>query len=187
MTVNMLLPPLGEIKEWRMKAGMSQKALAKAIGISASAMNKIEKGRLKPSYETVAAIFKALSEHSSAEARGKTLADIMTEDILMATEDWTLERAIEEMDLNHFGQIPVRVGSKIVGTVTERSLSRFFSKNEGRRSASVTEAMEAPLPQVPGDTSLSAVEALLYEYPGLLVNDGKGVVGIVTRADVYKR
>lgn len=182
MTAILETPPLRDIARLRKKAGLTQKELASKVGIKPPTMNKIEKGRLQPSYKIVCQIFAVLRNH--LETDEKKLDDIITKDVLMATPKWTIEKAINEMSKHDYGQIPVQDGGRIIGTITERSLSRYVLRG-GRTDVSVVDAMDDPLPQLPGQTSVRVAESLFYMYPGVLVVDSKGVVGIVTRADTY--
>ncbi|MGN9912157.1 helix-turn-helix domain-containing protein [Phytohabitans sp. LJ34] len=55
------LPPVGErIREARMRHGMSLRALARAVGVSASLISQIETGKSRPSVSTLYAITRAL-------------------------------------------------------------------------------------------------------------------------------
>ncbi|MFC0527890.1 helix-turn-helix domain-containing protein [Phytohabitans kaempferiae] len=55
------LPPVGErIREARLRHGMSLRALARAVGVSASLISQIETGKSRPSVSTLYAITKAL-------------------------------------------------------------------------------------------------------------------------------
>ncbi|WP_197945887.1 helix-turn-helix domain-containing protein [Phytohabitans suffuscus] len=55
------LPPVGErIREARLRHGMSLRALARAVGVSASLISQIETGKSRPSVSTLYSITKAL-------------------------------------------------------------------------------------------------------------------------------
>jgi transcriptional regulator with XRE-family HTH domain len=59
--VTTALPPVGErIREARQRHGMSLRALARAVGVSASLISQIETGKSRPSVSTLYAITKAL-------------------------------------------------------------------------------------------------------------------------------
>jgi len=59
--VTTALPPVGErIREARTRHGMSLRALARAVGVSASLISQIETGKSRPSVSTLYAITKAL-------------------------------------------------------------------------------------------------------------------------------
>ncbi|MEJ3747266.1 helix-turn-helix domain-containing protein [Actinomycetes bacterium KLBMP 9797] len=60
-SVTSTLPPLGErIREARLRGGMSLRALARTVGVSASLISQIETGKSQPSVSTLYAITKAL-------------------------------------------------------------------------------------------------------------------------------
>jgi len=50
----------------RMKTGMSQKALAREADVSASLITKLERGKVRPSWDTVLALCRALGVDCSA-------------------------------------------------------------------------------------------------------------------------
>ena len=52
-----MLPSIEGIKQQRLKNGLTQKELAKEVGVSTSMINQIESGRSQPSYETAKKIF----------------------------------------------------------------------------------------------------------------------------------
>jgi transcriptional regulator with XRE-family HTH domain len=59
--VPMYVPPVGErIREERLKRGLSLRALARAVGVSASLISQIETGKSQPSVSTLYAITQAL-------------------------------------------------------------------------------------------------------------------------------
>jgi transcriptional regulator with XRE-family HTH domain len=59
--VTTALPPVGErIREARQRHGMSLRALARAVGVSASLISQIETGKSRPSVSTLYAITRAL-------------------------------------------------------------------------------------------------------------------------------
>lgn len=59
--VTTALPPVGErIREARLRHGMSLRALARAVGVSASLISQIETGKSRPSVSTLYAITRAL-------------------------------------------------------------------------------------------------------------------------------
>ncbi|MFD0741976.1 helix-turn-helix domain-containing protein [Phytohabitans flavus] len=75
------LPPVGErIREARQRHGMSLRALARAVGVSASLISQIETGKSRPSVSTLYAITKALEisvedVFDGAEAESAPAAD----------------------------------------------------------------------------------------------------------------
>lgn len=61
---------LEELKKKRLKAGLSQDALAQEIGIARTTLTLIELGMRKPSYDVMVKISTALNE--PIEIKGKT-------------------------------------------------------------------------------------------------------------------
>lgn len=57
----MIIPPVGlRIREERLKQGLSLRALARAVGVSASLISQIETGKSRPSVSTLYAITQSL-------------------------------------------------------------------------------------------------------------------------------
>ena len=52
-----MLPSIASIKQQRLKTNLTQKELAKEVGVSTSMINQIESGRSQPSYDTAKKIF----------------------------------------------------------------------------------------------------------------------------------
>lgn len=80
--VTTALPPVGErIREARMRHGMSLRALARAVGVSASLISQIETGKSRPSVSTLYAITRALEisvedVFDAAEADGASVGPL---------------------------------------------------------------------------------------------------------------
>ena len=62
-----MLPSIESIKQQRLKINMTQKELARLVGVSTSMINQIESGRSAPSYNTAKKIFEVL-ERQEIEA-----------------------------------------------------------------------------------------------------------------------
>ena len=57
-----MLPSIESIKQQRLKINLTQKQLAKEVGVSTSMINQIESGRSRPSYDTAKKIFEVLAK-----------------------------------------------------------------------------------------------------------------------------
>jgi acetoin utilization protein AcuB len=70
--------------------------------------------------------------------------DIMTKDVVTATEDMPLEEAALIMAENKIGGLPVMRGDKLVGIITETDLFKIFLEMLGAREEGVRLSMLVP-------------------------------------------
>jgi predicted transcriptional regulator len=167
------------LKKLRIEAGLTQRQLAKLVGISQAHIAKIEKGNVDPRLSTVNKLLQVLTE-----GEGKKCRDIMTTEVIFAKPKDTVLK-ISELMMNHaISQLPVAENGKIIGTVTEESIIKNLSSNIADEK--VEEIMETPLPSVPGNTNISMIRRLLEDHSGVLVVRRGDVVGIITRSDLLK-
>ena len=167
------------LRKLRIEAGLTQRQLAKLIGISQAHIAKIEKENVDPRLSTVNKILQALTED-----QGKRCGDIMTTKVIFAKPKDTILN-ISQIMMNHaISQLPIIEDGKIVGTVTEESIIKNLSSNIAGEK--VEEIMETPLPSVPENTNLSRIRPLLEDHYGVLVMRKGDVVGIITRSDLLK-
>jgi acetoin utilization protein AcuB len=72
------------------------------------------------------------------------MRDIMTRDVVTATEDMPLEEAALIMAENKIGGLPVMRGDKLVGIITETDLFKIFLEMLGAREEGVRLSMLVP-------------------------------------------
>jgi acetoin utilization protein AcuB len=72
------------------------------------------------------------------------MRDIMTKDVVTATEDMPLEEAALMMAENKIGGLPVMRGDKLVGIITETDLFKIFLEMLGAREEGVRLSMLVP-------------------------------------------
>ena len=72
------------------------------------------------------------------------MRDIMTKDVVTATEDMPLEEAALIMAENKIGGLPVMRGDKLVGIITETDLFKIFLEMLGAREEGVRLSMLVP-------------------------------------------
>ena len=98
--------------------------------------------------------------------------------------------ALELMARYRISGVPITDDEGVlVGTVTEAALMHHVHAHHGDPSAldrPVRDVMAENLPQVPPETDLEAVEALLDVFPAVLVSANGRIQGIVTHADVLR-
>ena len=167
------------LRRLRVEAGLTQRQLAKLVGVSQAHIAKIEGERVDPRLSTVNKILQVLTE-----GKGKRCSDIMTKDVIFARPDDRVRKVSELMIRHAISQLPVMDGGKVVGTVTEESIIRNLSPTIADEM--VERAMQPPLPSVPEETSIDMVQSLLENHPGVLVVRRGDVVGIITRSDILK-
>lgn len=181
----MSLWDLRSLVETRKRLGLTQAELAKLSGVSQSLISKIEGGKINPSYEVVRKIFQALELVRAERGRGLTAGNICTKEVIVVNSSDSLGKAIDLMKRYGISQLPVLERGRVVGTISESTIVR---KLERIRSPNIRvgEIMDEALPTVPETASLSLLRDIFQEYPAVLVQKNGEIVGIVTRADLFK-
>lgn len=184
--MSMRLPTPEDIKRLRMKAGLTQKELAKRAGVSQSLIARIEKGDINPRLSTLKKIFDVINE---ALGSNNEAAKIMHSPVITVRPNDTVEYAVFLMDKYGISQIPViDEHGKIVGTVIDSTLLRKISegKVENMFKRKIYEIMDPPLPSLPPTIKTSIITSLLSEYPAVLIVDKGKLKGIITKIDLIK-
>jgi len=167
------------LKKLRIEAGLTQRQLAQLIGVSQAHITKIEGGKVDPRLSTVNKILQVLTE-----GEGKKCGDIMTKEVIFAKPNDKILKISELMMKHAISQLPVIENDRVIGTITEESIIRNLSSTIA--DDRVEKVMQAPLPSVPEDTSMSMIRPLLEDHPGVLVVRKGDVVGIIARSDLLK-
>jgi len=167
------------MRELRVKAGLTQKALAALVGVSQAHIAKIEQGKVDPRLSTVNRILSVLKPGQERKCR-----DVMTKGVIVAKYNEAILKASEIMVRNAVSQLPVLDGSRVVGTITEQDIVRNLRASLA--SEKVSKIMDRPMPEVQEDTSIETVRAMLEKSSGVLIKRGRETVGIITRSDLLK-
>jgi predicted transcriptional regulator len=167
------------MRELRVKAGLTQKALAALVGVSQAHIAKIEQGKVDPRLSTVNRILSVLRPGQERKCR-----DVMTKGVIFAKCDEAILEASEIMVRNAVSQLPVLDGSTVVGTITEQDIVRNLRASLA--SEKVSKVMDQPMPDAQEDASIETVRAMLEKSPGVLIKKGRETVGIITRSDLLK-
>jgi len=167
------------LKRLRVETGLTQRQLAELVGVSQAHIAKIEKESVDPRLSTVNKILKVLTE-----SEGKKCGDVMTRHVISAKPTDKILKVSQLMMKYAISQLPVLEAGKIVGTVTEESIVRNLSNNLAEDR--VEKIMQAPLPSVPEDTSISMIQPLLQDNSAVLVVRRGEIVGIIARSDLLK-
>jgi predicted transcriptional regulator len=167
------------IRELRVKAGLTQKALAALVGVSQAHIAKIEGGKVDPRLSTVNRILSVLKSGRERKCRA-----IMTKGVIFVKHNEAILKASEIMVRNAVSQLPVLDGNRVIGTITEQGIVRNLRGSLA--SEKVSKVMDRPMPEAQEDTGIEAVRAMLEKSPGVLVKKGRETVGIITRSDLLK-
>jgi len=182
-----LLPELKEIRERRLRLRLSQRDLAKSLGISQSSIAKIERGRVSPSYALAKRIFTYLdSIHTTNVGRA---SDIASKPVASVQVDDAVQKAVHILQTTGYKQLPVRDGEIWAGCVYEKTISRHLMETDDPRSVlrrRVGHIMDEALPSVAEDMSITALIPLLQQSQAALTTRKGKVTGIITNADLLR-
>jgi len=167
------------LKKLRLEAGLTQRQLAKLVGISQAHIAKIENEKVDPRLSTVNKILEVLTSGEKRKCK-----EIMTENVIFASPNDRVLEVSKIMMKHAISQLPVIENGIVIGTVTEESIIRNLSSTVAERK--VEEIMEPPLPMIPENASINVAKSLLEESPAVLVVKKGKVKGIITRSDLLK-
>ncbi|MBS7608205.1 CBS domain-containing protein [Candidatus Bathyarchaeota archaeon] len=182
-----MLPLLDEIARKRKLLGLTQKQLAKIAGVSQSFIAKIESGKIDPAYSKVKAIFDVLEKLELG--KNHTAKEIFHKGVVGVQKNDKVAKAISLMMEHGFSQLPVFNGEKCVGCISEKTiLSQVTATKDLPQVAqkTVEEIMEEAPPQIDENAPLPLISSLLSVYPAVLVTKKGKVIGIITKADLFK-
>jgi predicted transcriptional regulator len=182
------IPKPSEIKEKRIGLGLTQAKLAELAGVTQAYIAKIEAGEADPRISTLERITKALESFSSKGVPPK-VSKIMSSPAIFVKPTDTVERAIKIMEAQNISQLPVMEANAQVGSVSEATLlHRMASGTEisTMLNQKIKELMDTPFPVVGKDEDVEVLYPLLERKPAVLVTEAGKIVGIVTKADLFK-
>ncbi|MEM1578983.1 MAG: CBS domain-containing protein [Archaeoglobaceae archaeon] len=168
-----------EIRERRKKLGITQKELAKLVGVSQSLIAKLESGNFDPKLSLLKKILKTLDE-----LEGKRAKNVMSSPVLVSEVSDSISKVARMMIEKGISQLPVVERGKIVGSITEREIFKAFY--DGKKDLKVGDIMGAPLPCVSPDENISEISKLLLEHPAVVVVGGGKILGIITKHDLMR-
>ena len=182
-------PELEDVRRLRKGLGMTQTALAAKAGVSQSAIVKVERGQMNPSYDLVRRLFEALeAERRTRESRA-TADDVKSRTVRWVEAADTLDAVARAMKRYGFSQMPVMEGKRAVGSVTDGTINDLILSGKTPADLAripVAEAMGPPFPQVDGRAPIDVAAAMLRVYDAVLVTTRGEVSGIVTKSDLMK-
>jgi len=186
-----MFPNLEEIQRRRKLLNITQKKLAVLSRVSQSMIAKIEskKKKIKPSYENVTSIFNALDKAEERNTSKRKAKEIHTTNIIGVQKSDTIIKASQLMIKNGYSQLPVYEGDTIAGSISEDNITNYISKGENLATLpniQVKDIISAEFPQVEETTPLEPLSYLLRYYPAVLTTRKGKVVGMITKADLFK-
>jgi predicted transcriptional regulator len=176
---------LGEIRKRRLALGISLGELARAVGRSDATLSRIERGRIRPSYELVQQVLSYLEQQEGFAAPRLTVSDVMNRSLVTVESAATLATAAQKLEGGAFSQLPVVDGGRVVGSLSESALLRALAQASSRR-ARVGDVLEPAYPVVDEAFPADLLPGLLGRYPAVLVARRGELQGIVTRADLIR-
>jgi len=177
-----MIPSRGELRQLRELAGLTQKELAKRVGVSQLLIAKVESGRIDPKVSLVKRI---LDEIYSVLNTHETVEKVMKHPVICAEEGEPLSSIIHKMESNSISQLPVLNGDgRIVGMIYDSMILKRLLKNPARELKA--KDVMAPVPPLLSlKTSLDVAMKLLHKHQAvLIVNEKLQPLGIITRSDI---
>ncbi|MFQ5815460.1 MAG: XRE family transcriptional regulator [Candidatus Hydrothermarchaeaceae archaeon] len=181
------VPGPEELRELRLKAGLTQTELAKRAEVSQPLVARIESGDVDPRASTLKKILLALREDTKGE--GLSARDVMKSPVVHVRPNGTLSNASKIMEEHGFSQLPVISDGIQIGSISERSVIEELTKERDFSlvsSKSVSQVMSHGFPTISPDTDIGTLSRLIGTHPAVLVVEMGKVEGIITRADLLK-
>jgi predicted transcriptional regulator len=176
---------LAEIRNRRLALGISLGELARAVGRSDATLSRIERGRIRPSYDLVQQILAVLETRESATAPRLTIGEIMNRSVVTVDSSATLATAAQRLEGGAFSQLPVIDGGRVVGSLSESGLLRALAASGGKR-ARVRDVLDSAYPMVDEQFPAELLAGLFAHYPAVLVVRRGSPIGIATKADLIR-
>ena len=179
------LPTPQDIRRLRLKAGLTQKELARRAGVSQSLIARIERGTVNPRLSTLRKIVRVLEEALQTKIKAE---DIMHSPVIVVKADDPVSKAAELMIKYGISQIPVIEDNRIIGTIYEDDIVNALMKKPEKDVASwpVKKIMSDILPIVSPEESVDTITRLLLREPAVLVVKKGELIGIITKSDIIK-
>ena len=174
-----------EIRKRRVALGISLGELARAVGRSDATLSRIERGRIRPSYDLVQQILTYLEGQEGLAAPRLTVGDLMNRSLVTIESSATLSTAAQRLEGGAFSQLPVVDSGKVVGALSESALLKALGQPSARR-ARVRDVLEPAYPLVEEGFPADLLPGLLGRDPAVLVARKGDLQGIVTKADLIR-
>jgi len=185
------LPKIEEIKEFRIKLGIKQSEIAKAIGVSTNMIAQIETKRAKPSAENYKKIFEYL--YNKSDENEIKLGEIMAMPIISLRPGQTAQDAKEIFDgTEDIDLLPVLTNDEdghLLGKITKKVLDDYLKKSSREAyQIIIKDILEESPPTMPHDTPKTWIRKFLQVKNNcvLVTKDGK-ITGIVNYWDYLSK
>ena len=127
----------------------------------------------------------ALPENDNTAIGDIEIRKIMTGNVICVARNDKILKASDQMKSYAISQLPVLDEEKVVGMITERDIIEAYEKYGNKtKFLRVGEVMSSPPPMVRENTNMSAIVAILKQYPAVLVMDDEKIKGIITKSDI---
>lgn len=176
---------LVEIRKRRLALGVSLGELARAVGRSDATLSRIERGKIRPSYDVVQRILRYLEEQEGLTAPRLAVKDIMNRAVVTVDSSATLRVAAQRMESGAYSQLPVLGEGRVVGSLSEGALLRALGHPRAHRIR-VREILEPAYPLLDEAFPAELLPPLFAHYPAVLVARRGELKGIVTKADLIR-
>ena len=177
----MILPKLSDIAKLRTDVKMTQRELAREVGVSPSMINQIESGSTQPSYSTASKIFQILST-KKGKSSPKNAGQICNNKIVKLKTTDTIGKAEKIMLKEEIDQIPIFDGKDPKGLIT----TEICIANPDKKNDMVKDFMEPAPPRVNANTPASSLTNLIIVSKCVLVEKKSNIVGIITSSNLLK-
>lgn len=182
-----MLPSIKEIEKRRKRLGLSQKKLANMVDLSQSMIAKIERGRINPSYLKTKAIFDLFDTlERETEVKAK---DILHDKVVGVQKEDFVSKATKMMHETGYSQLPVFDETKIVGSISEKTIIDQITKGKDLSELSnlhVKTIMDEVFPSVDEETPVTVLSTLLKYNQAVIIMQRGEIKGIITKADLLK-
>ncbi len=184
-----MLPNLDEIPRLRKALGLTQTQLSRLAAVSQSAIVKIERRQMNPSYEIVRRVMNALEVEVRRQEKKAVVEQVQTRKVQSADPRVSLEDAAAEMRRHQFSQLPVLQGGRCVGSISDKTITNLIMAGKDPRELAkirLEEVMDPPFPQIDTKAPVELAASLLRHYNAVLVTTRGDITGIVTKSDLMK-
>ncbi|MDE4907107.1 CBS domain-containing protein [Methanogenium marinum] len=181
----MNIPTSGEIREKRLKAGMTQSDVASQAGFSQSMIARIEAGTVDPRASTLRRIVAVLNE---SETSRPSAGDIMTSPVISISSEETIENTVDMMEKYGISQVPVIKNGVPIGCVSESAIIGAMENGTIQHSMknTIIDIMEEGFPTVPPSEKIEPIVHSLQNHHAVLVMNKGKVVGVITKHDCIR-
>jgi len=186
--ISMMMPDVREIARRRKALGLTQVQVARRAGVSQSLVAKLEAGLVDAAYSKVRRLFEVLEE-LEAERRAVPVRVLSNRPVVGVQVDDSISKAIGLMKRHGYSQLPVWDGERAVGSISEGDITRYLAEGKDPSALSklrVVDIMGESFPQVGEETPSDVVVGLLRHVSAVLTMKKGKVMGIVTKADLFK-